>query len=272
MSGTRQRIVVGLLTTFFALFLIIGSHNPFIHALFFAVILGVIWGCWQEFETICQLKSFKVEKKVALGLSFLYLVSLTLFPGTERATFLPIVFLFGSLFVLFLAQFRKGDAPLGSISSTILGLLYVTYPIATLYQIDYLFPEVGMWWLLYLVIVVKLSDTVAFFVGSRVGRTKLAPYISPKKTVEGAIGGLFGSVIGSLSFHIFSPVPIGFWESIVLGLVLGLLAELGDLSESLLKREVALKDSSHLPGLGGLLDLFDSLLFPTPFLLFYLLL
>jgi len=271
MSGTRQRIVVGLSTTFAALFLIIGSHYPIIHALFFAVISCMIWGCWEEFEKICNLKSFTVEKKIAVGLSLLYMASLTLFPGIQRAALLPIVFLFTSLFVLFLSQFRKGSAPISTVSTTVLGLLYITFPIATLYQIDYLFPEVGMWWLLYLVIVVKLSDTLAFFIGSKVGRTKLAPYISPKKTVEGAIGGLFGSVIGSLCFHIFSPLPIGFWESIILGLVLGVLAELGDLSESLLKREVAIKDSSHLPGLGGLLDLFDSLLFPTPFLLFYLL-
>lgn len=272
MSGTRQRITVGLLTTFFSLILIISSHNPLMHALFFVVILGLIWGCWQEFENICKLKNFKIEKTTALVLSAFYMGGLALYPSVEKAAFVPLVFLFTSLFFLFLKQFKQGSSPISTIACTLLGLLYITFPIATLYQIDFLLPESGMWWLLYLVIVVKLSDTVAFFVGSRVGKNKLAPYISPKKTVEGAIGGLFGSVIGSLSFHIFSPLPIGFWESIILGLVLGLLAALGDLSESLLKREVAIKDSSHLPGLGGLLDIFDSLLFPTPFLLFYLLL
>jgi phosphatidate cytidylyltransferase len=271
-SGTKQRIVVGLLTTIVSLLVILFSHNPWVHPLFFAVIFLMIWGSLHEFENICRLKGVQPETKTAVVLSFFYLLALVFAPKTPVVFLLPFGFLVFSLITFFLRQFKRGSAPLMTLSLSLFGLLYLTLPLASLYQIAFLYPEMGPLWLLYLVVVVKLSDTVAYFVGSRMGKNKLAPYISPKKTVEGAIGGVIGSIIGSLGFHFFSPLPLGFWESILLGILLGILAELGDLSESLIKREVAIKDSNHLPGLGGILDMVDSLLFATPVFLIYLLL
>lgn len=270
--GTRQRLIVGLGTTIFSVALILTSHHPFIRPIFFAVIFLAIFGGFIEFEKMCQMKGFKVEKKAPLVLSFLYLIVLTLFENKTTASLFPVGFMFLSLFTLFMLQFRRGTTPIATLSTSLFGLLYIALPIATLYQINYLYPDIGPLWLLYLIIVVKLSDTVAFFVGSRLGKRPLAPVISPKKTLEGAFGGIIGSVVGSLAFLFFSPLPLNFFSALFLGALLGVLAELGDLSESLLKREVALKDSNHLPGLGGILDILDSLLFATPALFIYLLL
>lgn len=147
-------------------------------------------------------------------------------------------------------------------------------PLTALYQVNFYFgegdPQFGPNWLLYLLLVTKISDMMGYFVGSRLGRTKLAPTISPKKSVEGAIAGLVGATVVSFLFYYFAAVDITLIESIFLGIATGALAQLGDLSESLLKRDAQVKDSGNIPGLGGILDVADSLLFTTPFILLYL--
>lgn len=106
-----------------------------------------------------------------------------------------------------------------------------------------------------------MADTLAFFVGKAIGRHKMAPHISPGKTVEGAIGGLAGAVIAALVVRIYSPwLPTV--EAVMLGLVIGVVGQWGDLFESSFKRDFRVKDSGKLlPGHGGILDRFDSLLF-----------
>lgn len=106
-----------------------------------------------------------------------------------------------------------------------------------------------------------LSDTFAFFVGKAVGRHQLAPHISPRKSLEGAIGGLVGAVVAALIVKIYSPW-LSTRDAVVFGLVVGLAGQWGDLFESAFKRDFRVKDSGTLlPGHGGILDRFDSLLF-----------
>jgi phosphatidate cytidylyltransferase len=106
-----------------------------------------------------------------------------------------------------------------------------------------------------------LADSFAYFVGKAVGRHKLAPHISPGKTIEGAVGGLIGSVIAALLVRIYSDwMPTK--DAIILGLAIGIVGQWGDLFESVFKRDFRVKDSGRLlPGHGGILDRFDSLLF-----------
>lgn len=126
--------------------------------------------------------------------------------------------------------------------------------------------------LVHTIAVVKLADTGAYGFGKSLGRTKLTPLLSPGKTVEGAIGALVVGCLASwlvlelLSWMVIGKVGmVAIWKALVLGFILSVVGMLGDLVESLLKRDSATKDSSSwMPGLGGLLDVVDSLLAVTP--------
>ena len=108
------------------------------------------------------------------------------------------------------------------------------------------------------------SDIAAYFIGKAIGKHKLAPRISPGKTWEGAIAGIFGAVIISLLFKLPTPlqVPLSYWQAMLLGVLVSVFGQIGDLAESLLKRNSGVKESGNLmPGHGGLLDRMDSVLF-----------
>jgi len=131
----------------------------------------------------------------------------------------------------------------------------------------------GMAALVSVIFVTKMSDTGAYACGRLWGRHKLAPVLSPKKTIEGAIGGLVTACLCSwLFFATLLPILAGpqaavppLWACLVYGLVVGVAGMIGDLSESLLKRDMECKDSSRwMPGLGGILDVLDSLLLAAP--------
>ncbi|MEG6521683.1 phosphatidate cytidylyltransferase [Desulfotomaculum sp. 1211_IL3151] len=124
--------------------------------------------------------------------------------------------------------------------------------------------ENGFLWVLLLLMTTWASDTFAYFVGRALGRHKLAPLLSPKKTVEGALGGIIGSVIIACIFVNYIP-SVSVISMITLGIFIGITALLGDLVESALKRQAGVKDSGQIiPGHGGFLDRFDSLLLTAP--------
>jgi phosphatidate cytidylyltransferase len=124
--------------------------------------------------------------------------------------------------------------------------------------------------LLLLLAVVMGSDTAAYFTGTALGRRKLAPAISPGKTVEGVLGGFLGGAAGALAVRAAMLREMPLWHALVIGLLVSALGVLGDLLESLLKRWAGVKDSGRLfPGHGGMLDRLDSLLFGAPVLYYY---
>jgi phosphatidate cytidylyltransferase len=128
----------------------------------------------------------------------------------------------------------------------------------------------GVAWIYYACAITWLQDTSAYFMGRQFGRHKLAPILSPKKTWEGAAGGLIGAILTGIACVWLLGLPITPLQGALLGLVGGIVGPLGDLSESLIKRQVGLKDAGNLiPGHGGLLDRADSLLFTIP-ILYYL--
>ena len=153
------------------------------------------------------------------------------------------------------------------ISTTLFGILYVSWFFSFLIKIRYL--HAGLGFLAALLLITKLGDIGAYLIGSSFGKHPLIPRISPKKTIEGAFGGLLFSVLGALASRIF--LGFDYLHLILIGLGLGILCQLGDLSESLLKRDCGIKDSGSIfPGMGGVLDEIDSLLFAGPVFYFYL--
>ena len=188
------------------------------------------------------------------------------------------------LFVLglcVLQLFSKANAAgLVAISTTLFGLMYVPWLLNFLQKINF-FPfaagspaDAGKYFVIYFILVTKFSDMGAYAVGSLIGRHKLVPRISPGKTWEGFGGAIVVSTAASVAFvHCFGAKMVGMnlRHAIVLGVVLSITAVIGDLIESLFKREAGVKDSGKLfPGIGGILDLLDSLLFNAPIMYLYL--
>src|SRR6266403_1126668 len=182
------------------------------------------------------------------------------------------------LFVLGLClrQFfsRSNTAGILAISTTLFGLMYVPWLLNFIQKINF-FPGVdGHYYLLYFVLITKFSDTGAYSVGSLIGKHKMIPRISPGKTWEGFGGALVVSVLASLLFVYYlgeRMKGMNWKHAIILGVILSVSAVVGDLIESLFKREAGVKDSGKLfPGIGGILDLLDSLLFNAPIMYLYL--
>lgn len=177
----------------------------------------------------------------------------------------------GVLFLTFLwgLQFKEPLERAGShVGLIFLGVCYLGLTLPFWSSIR----ETGREWVMLLLFPACLTDTFGFLVGKAFGRHKLAPVISPNKTWEGFFGGIFGGVFGLwLAGQLFfSSIPLSWTKLILIGTSISLLAILGDLIESLIKRSVGVKDSSHLiPGHGGVLDRLDALIFVAPF--FYLL-
>jgi phosphatidate cytidylyltransferase len=169
---------------------------------------------------------------------------------------------------------RDNSSGLSAIAVTLLGLMYVPWLLNFFQKINY-FPNVeGKYFLLYFIVLTKFSDMGAYVVGSLIGRHKMVPRISPGKTWEGFGGAVLVSTGASLVYvHFLGSHMKGMNlnHAVVLGIVLSSAAVVGDLIESLFKRECGAKDSGAvLPGIGGILDLLDSLLFNAPLMYLYL--
>ena len=182
------------------------------------------------------------------------------------------------LFVLGLCvrQFvaKTNPAGLTAIATTLFGLMYVPWLLNFIQKINF-FPNVeGKYFLLYFILITKFSDMGAYAVGSLIGRHKMIPRISPGKTWEGFGGAVAVSTGASAAFVYFFGAHMyhmNYLHAVILGVVLSVAAVIGDLIESLFKREAGVKDSGRVfPGIGGILDLLDSLLFNAPLMYLYL--
>jgi len=159
---------------------------------------------------------------------------------------------------------------------TIAGILYVGWLLSYWVALRGLetpaMPDAGRNWVFFALFITFASDTSAFFVGRALGKHYLAPRISPGKTWEGAVAGVFGAILVSLLFVLPTPLglPLSWWQAILLGLVVSVFGQLGDLVESLFKRNLGAKEASKLiPGHGGALDRIDSIVFAGVVVYYY---
>ncbi|KAF3363279.1 Phosphatidate cytidylyltransferase [Chlamydiales bacterium STE3] len=266
MSNFQQRLILS--SAFFCVlaFAIYLSVFPVFRPIFTLLVLVVIGSALWEFYQISKKKGFEPLTGISLIGSACYLYAIFLSTQYAVFAFLPQGVLLVTLFSLFLTLLIYPKSPFINLSLSLSGICYLTLPLATLIPINFVF---GRFWLVYLLVGTKMTDIGGYFSGKLLGKHKLAPSISPKKTWEGSIGGFSCSLIASvLLCWFFTDIPLMY--AIFLGSLLSALAQFGDLAESLLKRDGGVKDSSHLPGLGGMLDIVDSLVFTAPTLYFLL--
>ena len=200
-----------------------------------------------------------------------------LFRGPD---WIPVTICAAAMGSLALALLRTDDTKtaLASVSATVFGVVYIAVLVGFLVAVRAVpdrtgtgIPRLAPKSLTLFFALVMMTDTGAYYVGRAIGRHKLAPRISPGKTVEGSIGGLLTAIaVGPLCKVIFFP-EIPLWPAMLFGGIIGIVSQIGDLAESLLKRGSEVKDSSTLlPGHGGMLDRLDSILFCAPLLYFFL--
>jgi phosphatidate cytidylyltransferase len=221
-----------------------------------------------EFYSMVERKKIKIYKYFGTFLGILVPIVTHLEYGIKTEGLVPFAIVLFTVFI-FAKQFAKRDDAdiLASSSITLFGILYISWFFSFIIKLKYL-PN-GTNLVLLLIILTEGGDMGAYFIGSAFGRHKLIPRISPKKTVEGAIGGfIFTLFLALLSKPLIA--GLSYWQLLVAGILIGTIAPIGDLAESLFKRDCGIKDSgSSLPGLGGFLDMLDSLLITSPILYFY---
>lgn len=219
---------------------------------------------------------YMVEKKGVvlfkpLGLLVGVLIPVTIywrFPVKEGLQFLFAVM---GLFLLFMMELTKKETqqPILSLSATVFGIIYISWCFSFVLRIRQFTPnENGLIQTIFLIVVTKSSDVGAYLWGKKFGKELLLEQISPKKTLEGAVGGFFTSlavgVIFSFFMGSFSSLEkfLGYFFLII---IIAIVSQLGDLFESLIKRDCQVKDSGKIfPGMGGVLDVIDSIIFTAP--------
>ena len=188
--------------------------------------------------------------------------------GGYYANLLNLYFI-GLFVLLFVAHAikKKNDFAFLSLAASLFGFMYISWCVSFLMAIR-LMPQ-GPHLVVLILLICKTGDIGAYIIGSKFGTHQLMKHISPKKSVEGAIGGLLFSIVSAMLCKVLL-TEIHMFHLMGLGLVFGILAQGGDLIESLLKRDCGLKDSGSLvPGMGGMLDVIDSILFVAPIFYFY---
>lgn len=264
-SSLIKRLITSALVTTLVALVIFFSPN-WIFTLLASAMIGM---GLKEFFSLAEKKNIVVYKYFGICTGMLIPIIIYFQKGYEGYfTLEPFIIVIACLFI-FVLQFTRRDSfqSLASIAVTLFGLLYIAWLFSFFVKLKFM-PQ-GALLISFVILVTKMGDVGAYFVGNAAGKHSLIPRISPHKTVEGTIGGLIFSVLTAVLSKFYLPsFPMG--HLIVLGLLLGVLAQVGDLAESLLKRDCGVKDSGTiLSGFGGILDLIDSLLFTAPIFYFY---
>lgn len=268
LKNNTKRISTGLIVGLIVLFCLIRGGLPLLVLLF-----GVVFIAAKEYVEILKNKGFFPFFQVILAIAtLLILATIVGFGGL-----IPIILSFGVI-VSFLAVLFKGRQPyIANVATTILGFTLSWLPcyIVMIRQLNaddlgffrWHFND-GMNYLILLFFVILATDIGAYYFGSKYGKHKLSPVISPKKTIEGSIAGTICAVLTSILLGHF--IHINWHQALIAGLLITAFAQLGDLSESLIKRDAGVKDSGNsLPGHGGFLDRADSYLFSAPVAYYY---
>jgi len=285
----QRTVINGLSAILIALFIFLAEVSA-LRWIFTAAVAAISATAVWEYDQLLKKKALNPATALSMVAAVLYVFAV--FVKTQGPyPFLPALWPHAPEIILALAFFGCfvhftviTKSPLFNISTTFLGIVYIGVPLGLFVRVMYFFtfgkmedPQLqGSWWIVYLIAVTKSADIGGYFIGSYFGKRKLAHRLSPNKTLEGALGGLLASTLMSLFIcflgkkvgHVFE--EFSYIQSIWLGALVGVLGQIGDLAESLLKRDAGVKDSNTIPGVGGILDMVDSLLFTAPVVYIFL--
>ena len=238
-----------------------GGEEPFAVLIVLASLVGM-----GEYNRMAFGRGFTPEKAETLVIALFILLAAFF----ANLPLLLAVLTFGVMTVLMLnlLRIREQGLDMAHAGRVILGVLYIPLLMAHFILIRRL-PS-GILWVFFILVLAFAGDIAAYYIGRRFGKRKLLPEVSPGKTIEGTIALVAGSMVGCLLFKLFFFPMLPAVHALVLGMVGSIAGQLGDLSESALKRAAGMKDSGMiLPGHGGILDRLDCLMFITPFVYYY---
>lgn len=255
LQGHKKRIVIALIALPILVFIIVKLPSYFFLGLLTLVNIIAMW----EFLRMYKTSNIFIVLGIILSIA---LFILNCFYWQFALYYYSISFLAITLFRLFVK--KQPEHSLQDISTLVVGLLYIP----TLLSFHWFIREEGWQWIIYLYAVVWTADSFAYYIGKGFGNRKLYSEVSPKKTWAGAYGSLIGGVLASLLLgYLF--LNKSFSSMLLIGLLIGFISILGDLVESMFKRDAGVKDSSFLfPEHGGILDKIDALLFAGVLLYF----
>ncbi len=262
------RVLVAIFGIPIIVFLVFTGGLPFVGLVLLINLLSQY-----EFYKLTELKQMLPLK--ILGLAGTVLITISFYQFGLEKSWLIILILF--YITLLIELFRNKASATLNISATAWGIFYPTVffsfhivirELPNSLQLDY---AIGAKWILFMLITIWICDTAAYFLGSAIGKHKLFERISPHKTMEGAIAGFFFAMITAYILHRLYLKELNLINCLVIGFIIGIMSQVGDLVESLFKRDVGVKDTSGiLPGHGGFLDRFDAPLFVAPLVYLYL--
>jgi len=236
---------------------------------FFVFVLAIGIASFYEFWL------FAGNKRIDANL-FIGILSVSLFITNTFRNFIDFyALLLSVVFILSLVElFRNQGSAIINLGTTLIGILYIGLFSSALVSIREFYPleyDRGGLLILSIFFSIWICDSAAFFVGTAIGKHKMFPRVSPKKSWEGAVFGLLFSVAAMISSKVVFLDFISWKDAILIGLIVGIVGQTGDLIESLFKRDAGVKDSSDfIPGHGGVFDRFDSLLYTAPAVFLYI--
>ncbi|MCF8259898.1 MAG: phosphatidate cytidylyltransferase [Melioribacteraceae bacterium] len=267
LSNRTTRIFFALIAAPIAIGITLYGGIPF---LVFGVLIGIL--AYSEFD------NFLIAKEIATNKIFpftavLLLITNTYFDFIDLGNLILVIIILLTIVELF----RKENGYLSRVGGQLLGILYIGLFSGALIELreffsftEYFYYQ-GAYLLIGIMSTIWICDSAAYFLGLAFGKHKIFPRVSPKKSWEGSIAGLVFSIIAMLSAKALILDFIGWDQALIISLIIGIMGQVGDFVESIMKRDAEVKDSSALlPGHGGVLDRLDSLLFTAPIIYLYL--
>ncbi len=262
-----KRVLTGLIIGFIVFFAILAGGIPLT-----ALVGVIVYFAAKEYTMILENKGFFPNIKIILISSLLFAI----LAYVNRFDLIPLAFTLSALACLMWVLFRGRQPYIANVATTLFGFLYCGwFPLHLLFLRNIgedggsSMLSAGAGYTIMLFFSVLVTDTFCYFAGKKFGKHKLAPVISPNKTIEGSIGGSVMCLIFSLGIGI--PIGLPWYHALIMGILIAIFAQIGDLCESMIKRDAGVKDSSNvLPGHGGFLDRTDSYVMTIPVIYYYL--